>query len=114
MGGWRECSEFDEWKNLSDFPAPINIWCMKVRAFRKYCEWLFERVCAIDSKIPYDNQEYRTAYQRRAVAYMGERLFSFWVWSREWRGDIEAVPVKWTLHDGLKPISDAAERGMKI
>ena len=55
MGGWRECSEFDEWKNLSDFPAPINIWCMRVGTFRKYCEWLFERACAIDSKIPYDN-----------------------------------------------------------
>lgn len=62
MGGWRECSEFDDWKNLSSMPAPINIWCMKVRTFRKYCEWLFERVCAIDSRIPYDNQEYRTAY----------------------------------------------------
>ena len=62
LGGWRDAHDFDTWKELTDFPAPINIFCMKVKHFKTYCSWLFERACAIDSKIPYDNEEYRTAY----------------------------------------------------
>lgn len=114
LGGWRDASDFDTWKELSDFPAPINIWCMKVKHFKTYCGWLFERACAIDSKIPYDNEEYKTAYQRRALSFMGERLFSFWAWSRDMRGEIDMTPITWTLHDGLKPITDAQERRTRI
>ena len=75
---------------------------------------MFPRAFEIDRLIPYDNEEYRTAYQRRALSFIGERLFSFWAWSRDRRGEIRTIPTRWTLHDGLKPIADSFERCTRI
>ncbi len=114
FGSWRDNQDFDVWKKLPYMPAPINIWSMPVSKFREYCEWMFPRVMEIDRMIPYDAEEYRTAYQRRALSFIGERLFSFWAWSRDRRGELTAVPTHWTLHDGLKSITDWQERQMRI
>ena len=114
MGDWRTCYNFDRWKVLASMPHPINIWRMPVRTFKEYCEWLFPRAFAIDKLIPYDNEEYMTAYQRRALSFIGERLLSYWVWAKHEDGEIEVEDADWTLLDNSKPITDLEERRMKI
>ena len=62
MGDWQDNSDFEIWRNLPYMPAPINVWSMPVRQFREYGEWLFQRAFEIDKLIPYEDDEYRTAY----------------------------------------------------
>lgn len=114
MGSWRECSEWDTWKNLASMPAPINTYAMRYGLLKTYWTWLYERMNAIEDRMPKDNPAYKTAYQSRWGGFIAERLFSFWCWSREQRGDIEVEEVPLTIFNGFKPFADSDERRMTV
>ena len=92
---FREWQRFNNWSRLAVMPAPMNLFAMKVGLFKEWCEWVFPKLFAIESRIPYDTEEYKTAYQKRAIAFIAERLFSFW------------------CYNGFKPLSDAVERKLE-
>ena len=114
MGSWRECSEWDTWKTLASMPAPINTYAMRYGLLKTYWTWLYERMNAIEERMPKDDPAYKTAYQSRWGGFIAERLFSFWCWSREGRGDIETEEVPLTIFNGFKPFADARERSMTV
>ena len=77
--------------------------------FKEFCEWLFPKVFEIEARIPYENEEYKTAYQQRALAFIGERLFSFWTYKKALEGKIlTELPNR--IYDDFKPLTDAEER----
>ena len=112
-GTFREIDWFQKWQKLNVLPAPMNLFCMKVGLFRKYCEWVFPKLFKIEKMIPYDDPNYRTAYQQRAIAFISERLFSFWVYCQVHRGR-KIIQVANTIYDDFKPITDQEERNKKI
>ena len=114
LGSWRECSEWDTWKNLSAMPSAINTYAMRYGLLKTYWTWLYERMNLIEERMPKDNPAYKTAYQSRWGGFIAERLFSFWCWSREQRGDIEVEEVPLTIFNGFKPFADSDERHMTV
>lgn len=40
---WRQIGLWNEWKTLPVMVAPMNLFRMRVRLFREYCEWLFPK-----------------------------------------------------------------------
>ena len=71
---------FDQWKSQPVFPASMNLAAMRLGLARQWWEWIFPKLFDIDKEIPYEEDAYRTLYQRRACGFMAERLFSFWVY----------------------------------
>lgn len=54
----------------------FNIFIMKWEDFEKYCEWLFAVVSELEPLIPF---QHYNAYQKRALAFMTERLLQIWL-----------------------------------
>lgn len=102
---WRDSQAWCEWKRLRVMPAPLNLFMLKKPLFKEYCDWVFPLIFDIDKKIPYDREEYKTAYQRRAISFVGERLFSFWCYMKTTYGVLfQCSPVK--IYEEFKPITD--------
>lgn len=110
---WREVCWWNDWKELPVMVAPLNLFKMKLGLFREWCEWIFPRAFDIERRIPYAADQYKTAYQRRALAFISERLFSFWCYCQMKRG-IGMVRVPCSIKSDFKPITDKEERGMRI
>lgn len=53
-----------------------NMVIMKKELLDEYCEWLFPLLREIESKISYEK---RTLEQRRAIAFLAERMLSIWI-----------------------------------
>lgn len=104
---------FREWADLKKMPAPINIWRTKVSIFKEYCEWMFPKAFWIEGQIPYGSEEYKTAYQRRALSFIGERMWSFWCWKMQ-RNGAKVIECPWKMLEDSKPITDAEERRIRI
>lgn len=110
---FREWQRFNDWSRLAVMPAPMNLFCMKVGLFKEWVEWVFPKLFAINSRIPYDTEEYKTAYQQRAIAFIAERLFSLWCYNKVSTGTtLEEVPN--FVKEGFKPITDQEERNIKL
>lgn len=112
-GTFRELEWWREWKRLNVMPAPMNLFCMKVGLFKEYCDWVFPKLFKIEKMIPYDDPNYKTAYQSRAIAFISERMFSFWVFCQTRRGR-RLLQVENTIYDDFKPITDEEERRKQI
>lgn len=110
---YKESELWNEWKGLSVLPAPMNMFSMKVKHFKEFMEWLFPLVMEIERRIPYHEDCYKTAYQKRALAFIGERMFSFWCYCQYKKG-MKFKQVRAFLFDGFKPITDSEERRIKI
>lgn len=91
----------------------MNLFCMKVGHFKAFCEWLFPMVMEIERRIPYHEERYKTAYQQRALAFIGERLFSYWCFREHTKG-MKFKQLKAVIFDKFKPIPDAVERRTRI
>ena len=108
-----DCVIFDEWKKLPDFIAPMNLAAMRLGLARQWWKWIFPKLFDIDKEIPYEEDAYRTLYQRRACGFMAERLFSFWVFLQQKKG-LVTKDMNWALVDGLKPITMQQEMQTRI
>lgn len=116
--GWRGSILWDDWRKSRQMFAPMNVWKMKGKLFKEYCEWAFPLAFEIDEKVreslksEHWKKEYDTAYQRRWLSFIGERMFSWWCYCQHIGGvKVASVPVK--IYENFKPFSDAEERGMK-
>ena len=110
---FHEVDWWNEWKNQNYLVAPMNLFRMRLPMFREWCEWLFPIAFEIENRIPYDNPDYQTAYQRRALAFISERLFSFWCWAN-WRMGKCLIEQHVRIEKDFKPITDREERGTKL
>ena len=110
---WRQIGLWNEWKSMPVMVAPMNLFRMRVRLFREYCEWLFPKAFEIEKMIPYGSPEYQTAYQRRALAFISERMFSFWCFCK-WKEGAIIKETKHFIDKEMKPITDEQERGMRL
>lgn len=102
-----------EWMTLGVMPAPMNLFVLQKPLFDEYCEWVFPKVFEIERRIPYGDEEYQTAYQRRALAFIGERLFSYWCYVKTRRG-VQFNTAQPKIFNDFKPITDEEERGKKL
>lgn len=116
--GWTGDILWDEWRRSQEMFAPLNVWKMKGKLFKEYCEWAFPRAFEIDDRlreyISRDSwaKEYDTLYQRRWLSFIGERMFSWWCFCKNMGGvKVGAATVK--VYDNFKPFTDEEERGMK-
>ena len=56
---------------------------MKKKIFEEYCEFIFPIIFDLEQKI---NLEGRDGYQRRALAFISERLTSLFIYSKKNQG----------------------------
>ena len=108
-----ECKLFAEWKRMEYFIAPMHLSAMRLGLAKKWWEWIFPKIFDIDPMIPYDEEKYKTLYQRRACGFMAERLFSFWVYLMQHQG-IKTQELNFALVDGLKPFTMQQEMQTRI
>ena len=64
---------------LQTFYAPCNMFIMKKELFNEYCEFMFKLLFILKDKIKLDNKD---NYQHRALAFLSERLTSFWIYQK--------------------------------
>lgn len=57
--------------------APCNMFILKKELFIKWCEFIFDILNELEQKINLDDG--RDTYQKRALCFLTERLFGFWV-----------------------------------
>lgn len=55
---------------------PYNMFIMKKEMFDSYCNWIFDVLDKVDSKI---DITHRTSYQKRYLGFLAERLFTIYV-----------------------------------
>lgn len=110
---WHDIHLWNEWKQMNFLPAPNNLFAMPVWALRSYCPLVFPVLDKIESMLPFEDENYKTAYQRRATGFCAERLFSFWCYVQNERGmRFQFCPVK--KFEDFKPITDIEERNTKL
>ena len=72
------------------FLFPCNLFVMKTVLFREYCSDLFPVLFRLEKEI---NLRGLTAYQQRAICFLGERLTSAWITKKMYEGcRIRQVP----------------------
>ena len=82
-----EAGLFDEWKAGCECQGVGNLMATRLKTVRQWWEWGFPKIMGIYAKMPYDDPQYKNSpYQSRAVAFLGERLFGFWVYLQKRHG----------------------------
>jgi hypothetical protein len=59
-----------------------NLFVSKWVVFEKYCEWLFSILFEVEKRINVDNY---SPYQKRALAFMSERLFTLYIFHNNFK-----------------------------
>lgn len=59
--------------------APCNMFLMRNDLFREWCRFVFPVLFELEGKIDVSG---RDNYQRRALCFLCERIFGYWVWSK--------------------------------
>lgn len=112
---WSGTALWDEWRNKDELYAPLQMWRMKKKLFDEYCEWMFphldEIYAVMSKKIETETwrKRFDNAYQKRYMAFIGERMFSWWAFS-QMMGGVKVGQVGVARHDDFKPFKDEEER----
>ena len=59
-----------------NYMYPYNMFVMQKQELLNYCMWLFPLLDVIESKLDLTG---RTSYQKRAIGFLTERIFNFWL-----------------------------------
>lgn len=78
---WNEDS-WNEWCKLRFLYAPCNVWLLKRECFNMMMDDLLPVMLKLRELIDVAG---RDDYQKRACAFLGERLVSYWLWSSDFR-----------------------------
>ena len=101
-------SNFDIWKCEPNLYAPCQMFIMKKDLFDEYCHFLFNNIFELSTKI---NLDERDGYQKRALAFLGERLFSLFAYTK--RNDGAKIKEIGTMFfDTWKPADATDKRGL--
>ena len=79
---WNEDS-WNEWCNLRFLYAPCNVWLLKRECFNIMMKDILPVILELPHVIDIDAG--RDDYQKRACAFLGERLVSYYFWNSDFR-----------------------------
>lgn len=98
---------FEQWKHQKALNAPCQMFLMKKELFKEYMEYSWPILSSLFNLI---NLYGRDGYQYRALAFLGERLLSFWTYKMAAEGktvkELDTIKL-----DGLKPDTATDYRG---
>ena len=80
---------------------------MKKKIFEEYCNFVFPILFDLEQKI---NLEGRDGYQRRALAFISERLTSLFIYSKKNQG-YRVKSIEPLYFEGWKPSTATDKRG---
>lgn len=98
---------YEEWKSQSFLSSPCNLFIMKKKIFKDYCEFIFPILFDLEKKI---SLEGRDGYQRRALAFLSERLTSLYIYSKKQQG-YKIKSIETLYFEGWKPTDVKDKRG---
>ena len=99
--------DFEEWSKQSSLTSPCNMFVMKKKIFEEYCEFIFPILFDLEQKI---NLEGRDGYQRRALAFISERLTSLFIYSKKQQG-YKHKTIGTMYFEDWKPQNSTDKRG---
>ena len=99
--------DFEGWNKQKSLTSPCNMFVMKKKIFEEYCEFIFPMLLDLEQKI---NLEGRDGYQRRALAFISERLTSLFIYSKKNQGYI-VKSLEPLYFEGWKPTDAKDKRG---
>ena len=98
---------FEDWKNQNSLSSPCNLFIMKKKMFEEYCDFIFPILFDLEQKI---NLEGRDGYQRRALAFISERLTSLFIYSKKQQGN-KSKTIGTMFFEDWKPQNSTDKRG---
>ena len=98
---------FEDWKNQNSLSSPCNLFIMKKKMFEEYCNFVFPILFDLEQKI---NLEGRDGYQRRALAFISERLTSLFIYSKKQQG-YKHKTIGTMYFEDWKPQNSTDKRG---
>ena len=98
---------FEDWNNQNSLSSPCNLFIMKKKMFEEYCNFVFPILFDLEQKI---NLEGRDGYQRRALAFISERLTSLFIYSKKNQG-YRVKSIEPLYFEGWKPTDAKDKRG---
>ena len=98
---------FEDWKNQNSLSSPCNLFIMKKKMFEEYCNFVFPILFDLEQKI---NLEGRDGYQRRALAFISERLTSLFIYSKKNQG-YKSKTIGTMYFEDWKPQNSTDKRG---
>lgn len=98
---------FEDWKNQNSLSSPCNMFVMKKQMFEEYCNFVFPILFDLEQKI---NLEGRDGYQRRALAFISERLTSLFIYSKKQQG-YKSKTIGTMYFEDWKPSTATDKRG---
>lgn len=98
---------FSEWKHQQALNAPCQMFVMKSELFREYMTYSFRLLTRLHHMIYLTG---RDGYQYRALAFIGERILSFWVYKMANEGK-SVKELKTIKLEDLKPSNATDYRG---
>lgn len=116
---WSGQQLWDSWRRSNQLYAPYQMWRMKKPAFVEYCEWMFplleQMAEVLDKKVKSDKWrgEFSNAYQSRYMGFIGERMFSWWVYAQHMGGQHRVGMVDVKTYENFKPFTAEDERNTK-
>ena len=100
-------ADFEEWSRQNSLTSPCNMFVMKKNIFEEYCNFVFPILFDLEQKI---NLESRDGYQRRALAFISERLTSLFIYSKKNQG-YRVKSIEPLYFEGWKPSTVTDKRG---
>lgn len=99
---------FEEWQEMKELFAPCMMFIMKPALFDEWCNFAFPILFELEKQIDLTG---RDGYQRRAIAFLAERMFSLFAFSKLKEG-LKIKNIGTMFFDSFKPESATDKRGM--
>ena len=74
---------FEEWSKQSQLTSPCNLFIMKKKMFEEYCNFVFPILFELEKQVDLTG---RDLYQKRALAFLSERLTSLFIYCKVQQG----------------------------
>ena len=99
--------DFEDWRKQNCLTSPCNMFVMKKKIFKEYCEFIFPILFELEKQVDftgYDN------YQKRQLSFLAERLTSLFLYSKKQQG-YKFKNVDTLYFEGWKPAEATDKRG---
>ncbi len=84
-------AEVIKFMNQKALYAPCNMYIMKSSLFDLYCKVIFKIILKLEKVVILDKHN---PYQYRALAFLSERLTSFWMFQQKKTCEIKEIPIE--------------------
>ena len=98
---------FEDWSKQNSLTSPCNLFIMKKQMFEEYCNFIFPILFELEKNI---SLESRDGYQRRALAFISERLTSLFIYSKKNQG-YKSKTIGTIYFEDWKPQNSTDKRG---